>query len=258
MPRSLWNGTISIGPVHVPVKLFSAAENRTVSFRQVHVTDGAPIEHRRFCSQEDEEVPYEEVVKGYELGDGEYVVLEGDEVKAAAGPRTHIIEIEHFVPAADIDPVFYDRPYVLGAREEDCSAYRVLQQALERTERVGIGRFTFHNRERLVAIGIREDRLALFNLRFDDEVVRGEELELEEPAKPPSDREVDMAGRLVESMHGDFDPDALQDEHRDRVLALIERKAKGETIEPPEPPERRSDDDDLLAALEASLAGARS
>jgi DNA end-binding protein Ku len=252
----MWNGTISIGPVHVPVQLFSAVQDKTVHFRQVHLPDGGKIEHRRFCSKEDREVPYEEVVKGYELGDGEMVLLQGDEVKAAAGPRTHVIEVEHFVPAADVDPVFYDKPYTLGARAEGCEAYRTLVEALERTGRLAIGRFTFHNREYLAAVGVRDGLLALHTLRFAEEVVAGADLDLEDPRKAPGDREVDMAGRLVESLHKPFDPGDYADEHREQVLALIERKAKGETIEAPEP-EEPEETDDLLAALEASLAGAR-
>lgn len=256
MPRSMWNGTISIGPVHVPVQLFSAVQDRTVHFRQVHLPDAGKIEHRRFCSKEGEEVPYEEVAKGFELGDGEMVLLSGDEVKAAAGARTHVIEVEHFVPRADVDPVFFDRPYRLGARAEGCEAYRTLVEALERTERLAVGRFTFHNRERLVAVGVRDGRLALHTLRFAEEVVAGADLDLEEPKKAPGDREVDMAGRLVASLHRDFDPADFEDEHREAVLAMIARKAKGEAIEAPEPPERE-EPDDLMAALEASLAGAR-
>jgi DNA end-binding protein Ku len=256
MPRSIWNGTISIGPVHVPVKVFTLVEDKTVSFRQVHAKDGGKIEHRRFCSQEDREVPYEEVVKGYELGDGTYVVLEGTEVKAAAGARTKIIEVEHFVPAADVDPVVFGKPYALGAREEGSTAYRVLVEALERTGRLAIGRWVFHDRERLVGIGVRDGLLHLHVLRFAEEVVQPGDVDLDAPKKAPGDREVDMAGRLVESLHRDFELDQLHDEHRDEVLALIERKRKGETIEAPEvaPPE---ESDDLLAALEASLAGAK-
>src|SRR5215213_9146677 len=109
MPRSIWNGTVSIGAVHVPVKLYSATESKTVHFHEVHLADGARIEHRRFCSKEDKEVPYKEVIKGYEVGADEYVVLDKDEIFAAAGDRAHVIEVEHFVDAGDIDPVFYEK-----------------------------------------------------------------------------------------------------------------------------------------------------
>src|SRR5215211_2224939 len=118
MPRSIWNGTIAFGLMTVPVKLHTATESKTVHFREVHLDDGAKIEHRRFCSKEDKEVPYKQVVKGYEVSEDEYVVLEKDEITAAAGDGAHRIDVEHFVDAGDIDPVFFDKTYWLGAGDE--------------------------------------------------------------------------------------------------------------------------------------------
>ena len=256
MPRSLWNGSILIGPVPVPVKLYSATEDKAVKFMEVHVADAAKVRHERRCTADGAEVPSEEVVKGYEVAPGEFVVLSKDEVKAAAGTRGKVIDVDHFVPAADIDPVWFAKPYVLGAQDTGGDAFKALHDALERTGRVAIGRFTFHDRERLVAIGVRDGLLALHQLRFADEVVEPGDVELEAPKKAPGDREVDMAGRLVESLHRDFSLDDLRDEHRAAVEELVRRKAAGEA-----PPERQEEEpeetDDLLAALEASLAGAR-
>jgi DNA end-binding protein Ku len=260
MPRSLWNGTVSIGPVHVPVKLFSATEDKAVHFRQVHLPDGARIEHRRRCTADGEEVPYEDVVKGYEVAPDEYVVLSKDEVKAAAGARGKIIDVEHFVPAADVDPVWFAKPYLLGAQDKDPGApgaYAALAEALQRTGRMAVGRFTFHDRERLVAIGVRDGLLVLHQLHFADEVVGPDEVEIDEPGKPPRDREIDMAERLVEGLHHAFDPAELRDEHREAVLELIDRKAAGEKL-PEREDEPAEETDDLLAALEASLQAARS
>src|SRR5215218_10145380 len=118
MPRSIWNGTVSVGVVRIPVKLYSATESKTVHFHEVHLEDGSRIEHRRFCAKEDREAPYEEVVKGYEVAKGEYVVLDKDEIKAAAGGTGHLIDVDHFVCAADIDPVFYERAYYVGGGGE--------------------------------------------------------------------------------------------------------------------------------------------
>ena len=253
MPRSLWNGTIAFALVHVPVKLYSAVEDKTVHFHEVHLEDGAKIEHRRFCAKEDREVPYEEVVKGYEVADGEYVVLTKDEVKAAAGPRSKVIDVEHFVPAGDIDPVFYETTYVVGPRDEGADAYRLLHAALEKTGRAGIGRFVFHDRERLVAIRPLGKVLGLGVLRFADELVAGDDVDLPDLQRAPSDKEVAMAGRLVEGMHEDFRPSKFEDTYRQAVMDLIEAKAKGK--KPPKPKEEPPEDsDDLLAALEASLA----
>jgi DNA end-binding protein Ku len=252
MARSLWNGTVTFGLVTVPVKLFSAVESKTVHFHEVHEADGARIEHRRFCAKEDREVPYDEVVKGFEVSDGEYVVLEKDEIAAAAGERTHVIDVEAFVGAGEIDPVFYEKAYFLGAGDDGEDAYRLLHDALERAGRVALGRFTFHNREYLAAIRPRGGVLALHTMRFADELVPGEEVEFEPAETAPSSREIEMADRLLESLHEDFRPERYKDEYRDAVLELIRRKAAGEDIAPPEEDEPEQAPD-LLAALEASL-----
>ena len=256
MPRSLWNGTIAFGAVAVPIKLYSAVESKTVHFHEVHLKDGGKIQHRRFCAKEDEEVPREEVVKGYEVSSGKHVVVDPEEIAAAAGPRSRIVDVEHFVDAADIDPVFYDKAYFLGAGDDGESAYRLLHAALDRTGRAAIGRFTFHNREYLAAIRPYGDVLALHTMRFADELVGAGDLELRKAGKKPDDREVQMAGRLVESLHETFKADKHHDEYREAVLAAIERKAKGEEIEAPEQPERE-EHDSLLAALEASLGSSK-
>jgi DNA end-binding protein Ku len=256
MPRSLWNGTVAVGLMSVPIKLYSATRSKTVHFRQVHIKDGGRIQHRRFCSEEDREVPYEEVVKGFELAPGEYVVLTDEERKAAAGDGAHRIDVEHFVAAEDIDPVFYENTYYVGAGKDGEDAYAVLHDALERTGRAAIGRFTFHDRERLTALRARDGLLALHTLHFIDELVDGHEIEVPEPQRAPGTREVEMARRLVDALHEEFDPTRYEDEYRQAVLEVIRRKADGQDVrseeDQPPPP-----GDDLMAALQASLEGAR-
>ena len=251
-PKSIWNGTISFGLAAVPIKLYSATESKTVHFNEVHVSDGARIEHKRVCSKEGKEVPYKEVVKGYEVSEDEYVVLDKDEVAAAAGGRGKVIELEEFVPEGEIDPIFFEKTYYVGSRDES-EPYRVLQAALERSGRVGIGRFTFHNREYLAAVRNLNGVLALHTMRFHDEIVHAKELDPAKPSKGPSKREVDMAGKLVDSLHRKFKPDDYEDTYREAVLDLITRKAKGEDTTPDEP-EPEEEPTDLTAALQASLA----
>src|SRR3712207_5056318 len=152
MPRSIWHGTIAFGLMTVPVKLPTATESNTVSFREVHLDEGARVEHRRSCSKEGKKGPFTEVVKGFDGREGRYVVLDKDEIAAAAGAGAHRIDIEQFVDAADIDPIFYDKTYYLGAGKEGAQPYRLLLDALEQTGRSGIGRFTFHDREYLTAV----------------------------------------------------------------------------------------------------------
>jgi len=206
---------VTFGLVNVPIKLYTATESQSVSFHEVHARDGARIEHRRICAKEDREVPYEEVVKGYEISEGKYVVLEDDEVKAAAGDRGKVVALDEFVDASAIDPVFHDREY-------------------------------------LVALRAHDDVLALHTLRFADEVVDPGDLEIDAPGRKPARKEVEMARKLIDSLHEDFDPAAYADTYRDAVLDLIRRKAKGEDIDldAQEEPEHG---DDLAAALEASL-----
>jgi len=253
-PRSVWNGTFTFGMVNVPVKLYSAAESKTISFHEVHARDGARIEHRRICPKENEEISIDDVVKGYEVDEGKYVVLDKDEIKAAAGDRGKIVYLTEFVDANSIDPVFFEKTYYVGSRE-DKDPYRLVFEALRKTGRAGIGRFTFHDREYLVAVRALDDVLALHTLRFHDEVVDAGDLDLGKAGKRPSPREAGMARKLVDSLAEDFDPGAYEDTYRAAVLELIKRKAKGEEIDlaAQEQPEHG---DDLAAALEASVSGA--
>ncbi len=250
-PRSIWNGTIAFGLVSVPIKLYTATESRSISFHEVHVRDGAKIEHRRICPKEDKEVEYKDIVKGFEVSEDKYVVLEKEEIKAAAGPGGKVIWIEEFVDVAEVDPVVFDKSYYVGTRDEP-DAYRLLRDALDKSGRAGIGRFTFHDREYLVALRAYEDVLALHTLRFADELVDAKDLDIERASKKPGDREIQMASKLVESLHTEFDPSDYEDTYRDAVLDLVKRKAKGEEIDlgAQEEPEHG---DDLAAALEASL-----
>jgi DNA end-binding protein Ku len=251
--RSIWNGTITFGLVAVPIKLYSATESKTVHFHELHRRDEARIEHRRFCSKEDKEVPYDDIVKGYEISSGEYVVLEKEEVKAADPGRGKVIELEEFVCADEIDPVYYDKTYYVGAQKEGAKEYRVLMAALEKSERVGIGRFVFHDKEQLVALRPLGDLLGLHTMRFDDELVKAKDLDIPSPKKNPSKREVSMAESLVSSFETKFKPEKHQDTYRDAVMKLIKQKASGKEIDLPERHDRELHPDLLIAALEASV-----
>jgi DNA end-binding protein Ku len=252
-PRSLWNGTIAFGAVAVPIKLYSAVAPRTVHFHEVHLEDGARIEHRPFCTKEDRQVDKDDVVKGFEVRQGRYVVVDQEEIDAAGGSRSRIIDVEHFVDASAIDPVYFDKSYFLGARDEGGDAYRLLHDALEQTGRAAIGRFTFHNREYLVAIKAYEKVLALHTMRFADELVTRRDLDVPRAAGRPKPRELRMAAQLVEALSEPWRPRRLHDEYRETVLAAIRAKARGKEIElPDDEPEEESDD--LAATLEASLA----
>lgn len=250
--RSIWNGSITFGSVVVPVKLFSATEDRALRFREVRASDGVRIEHRRVGAESGDEIAYDRIEKAYDSG-GKRVVLTKQEISAADGPRPKVIAIEQFARAAEIDPVFYDKPYHLGAQEGGEHAYRVLLAALERSERVGIGRFVLRTREQLVAVRPLQGALGLQTMRFDDELVDPKDLELPKLTKKPSEREVGMAGKLVEMLAGEWFPDEHEDGYREAVLQLIEDKREGRKIKQARRP--KATGDDLAAALEASLEG---
>jgi DNA end-binding protein Ku len=252
MARSIWNGAISFGLILVPIKVHSATEDHTVHFHQVHAKDGARIKQKRICSKEGREVPYKEVAKGYEVADGEYVMLTQEEINAAAGDSAHVIELGQFVCAADIDPSYFNRTYYLGAGKAGEDAYRLLHDALERAGRAGVGRWVFHNREYLVAVRPHGSVLTLHTLLFADELVDPGDLELSDPQRAPTERELEMAATLMDSLHDVFKPEAFTDTYRERVLELLERKRNGETIEAA-PQEKPEEAPDLMAALEASL-----
>jgi DNA end-binding protein Ku len=254
-PRSLWNGTITFGAVAVPVKLYTATDDRTVHFHEVHLADGARIEHRPFCTKEDKQVDRDEIVKGFAVTKSRYVVVDQEEIDAAGGSRTRIVAVDRFVALADIDPVFFDKTYYLGAGDAGPparDAYRLLHDALERSGRAAIARFTFHNRERLVAIRAYDKVLALHTMRFADELVDASDLDVPDVPAKAKPAEVRMAGQLIDGLHAPFRPEKLHDEHREAVLAAIERRADGEPIETDEEPEPERPDD-LLEALKASL-----
>ncbi|WCB96466.1 Non-homologous end joining protein Ku [Baekduia alba] len=255
MPRSIWNGTIAFGVVAVPIKLYSAVAPKTVHFHEVHLEDGARIEHRTFCSKEDKEVPRDDVVKGFEVRSGRYVVVDKEEIDAAGGTRARIIDVDRFVALDAIDPVFFDKSYFVGPQDDGVDAYKLLQAALKQSERAAIGRFTFHNREYLIALRAYDTVMALHTMRFADELVAPKDLDVPRAARKPDKREIAMAGKLIESLHAAFRPGRIHDEHRETILAAIRKKAKsGKDIEPPDEDVDTDASDDLSAALEASLA----
>ena len=255
MPRSLWNGTISVGLINVPVKLYTATESKTVHFREVHAKDEARIEHRRICPKDEKAVDYKDIVKGFEVSRGKWVELTDEEIAAAAGPLSKQLEVDHFVPAEAIDPDFYERTYYLGASDKGKDAYALLHAALERSGRGGIGRWVFHNRERTVVIRTHDDVLLLHTMRFAADLADPEGFDLPRVGRKPSDREIKMASSLVDGLYTEFDPSDYEDAYREAVLTVVKAKAEGKNIEPPSDEEPESADD-LLAALEASLANA--
>ncbi len=259
MPRAIWTGAISFGLVTVPVKLYSAVSPKTVRFHQLHAADGVRIQQKRVCPADGQEVPYEEIVKGYEIAPDRYVVIEPEELAALQPQKTRTIEIEDFVELEQIDPIFYDHPYYLTPGAGGAKPYRLLLEAMRETSKVAIARVVLRSKEQLVAIRPMGDVLAMATMNFADEVVPADRLdELPGEELKTSERELAIARQLVESLAGPFDPSKYRDTYRDEVLALIERKAAGEEIAVQPPPEEKVPEvPDLMTALQASLEQVR-
>ncbi|MGH2974341.1 MAG: Ku protein [Solirubrobacterales bacterium] len=258
MARAIWSGSISFGLLNVPVKLYSAVARRGISLREIRESDGARIRHRRVAEGTDEEVPYEKIVKAFELTKDRYIPLAKEEMEALAPEKSRAIEVQDFVDLEEIDPIYFDSPYYLGPADGAERAYSLLARAMEESGKVAVARFVFRNKEHLAAIRPGDGVLTLTTMRFADEVVPPAELEDVLPAEAPKvpKREVEMAEQLIDSLTRSFDPSAYRDEHREQLLAMIERKAAGEevvTAPESEQPEATKAPD-LMAALEQSIA----
>jgi DNA end-binding protein Ku len=261
MARAIWSGSISFGLLNVPVKLYSAVSKQTVRFRELREDDGSRIRHKRVAEEDGEEVPYEKIVKGYEITPDQYVIVSRDELDEIAPERTRAIEIKDFVDLDEIDPIYFEHPYYLGPDKGAERAYQLLVKAMEEQHKVAIARFVLRNKEHLAAIRPMDGALTMATMRFADEVVSPDDLDdvLPEKQAKVEKRELDMAKQLIESLSTDFDAEQYEDEYRDKLLDLIERKAKGEEVvaAPAEEP-KPTKAPDLMAALEESLASVSS
>ena len=258
MARSIWGGAISFGLVNVPVKLFTAVRKKDVRFHQLHRSDGARINQKRVCSADGEEVAYEDIVKGYEIAKGQYVVIDPEELEALDPESTRTIDIEDFVELDQIDPLFFDSSYYVVPDDRGEKAYRLLLEAMRDAKKVGIARVVMRTKQYLVAIRPVEDALVMSTMNFADEVVPETELEgLPGASSNVSDRELTMARQLIESLSTEFEPGKYEDTYREKVLELIERKADGQEVVAQPEAKPSTPVVDLMAALEASLAAAK-
>ena len=260
MARAIWSGAISFGLVNVPVKLYTATQPKTVRFNQLSAKTGARIRQKRVDPTTDEEVPFEDIVKGYEITPDRYVTITNEELEALDPKATKTIDIEEFVDLAEIDPIYYDHNYYLAPTAGGAKAYRLLLDAMREAGKVGIGKVVLRSKQQLAALRPTGDVLTLTTMLWGDEVLPADRLdeigEIEEAHA--TDRELKMAEQLIASLSAEFEPSKFRDEYRDQVLELIERKAAGEEIAVQPQAEEPEAAPDLMAALEASLAAVRS
>lgn len=261
MARAIWSGSITFGLISLPVKAYSATTRQRIDFDMLHGEDGGKVEYRRVCSIDGEEVPWDSIVKGYEIEPGRYVTFTKEELAAIQPESTHTIDIEDFVEIAQIDPMYFDAPYHLLPEPGARRAYELLHRVMVDAGVVAVARVVMRTRERLVAIRpLAGGTLAMETMHFAEEIREVPEATGDARTRTePTDREIAMARSLVDELTVAFDPTRYRDTWRDEIVARIEAKAEGELVEAPA---AGSDDaptprDDIMAALEASLAAAR-
>jgi DNA end-binding protein Ku len=254
--RSMWKGAISFGLVMIPVKLYAATEQKDIAFRQVHREDGGRIRFRRVCSIDGEEVPYEDVAKGYELPTGEMVVLTDEDLADLPLPSTRSIEVLHFMPEEQLDPILLNRSYFVEPESSGARAYVLLRDSLERSGKVAVTMVALRQRETLAVLRIREGLLVLETLLWPDEIRNPDFGFLDDDIQVRS-QELKMASSLIDSMTEDFDPAAYHDHYREALQELVDAKIEGREVAQPEAPPSDEEPTSLADALKASLAAAR-
>lgn len=255
--RSIWKGSVSFGLVSIGVKLYAATEERDVSFHQVRRSDGARIRYKRVAESDGEEVAYADIAKGYQLPSGETVVLTDEDFKDLPLPSARVVDVMQFVPAEQIDPIYYNRSYYLEPEKTAVKPYVLLREALEDSEMVALVKVAIRNREQLATLRVRDGVIVLDTMIWPDEVREadfgflGEDIEL----RP---QEQQMARSLVESMAGDFEPEQYTDDYREALQAVIDAKIEGrEVVEAEEAQPSAANVVDLMSALRASVDAAK-
>jgi DNA end-binding protein Ku len=257
MPQSIWKGAISFGLVSIPVRLFSATEEKDISFRQVHRDDGGRIRYKRTCSVDGEEVPYADIAKGYELPDGEIIVLDDEDFANLPLSSSRSVEVLSFVPAEQIDAVQMGKPYYCDPTGGDIKPYVLLRDSLQKADRVAVVKVALRQRERLAMLRPREGVLVLQILLWPDEI-REPKLGFDDQDVTVRAQELAMAESYINALSGDFDPGEFSDDYRQALEKVIEAKAAGhELAAPEEAPRSTGQVVDLMDALRRSVAEAK-
>lgn len=253
--RSIWKGAISFGLVTIPVKLYSATEQRDVSFHQVHREDGGRIKYKRVCTVDGEEVPYSDIAKGYELPSGEMVILTDEDFAELPLSSSRRIDVLQFVEQEEVDPIYFAKSYYLEPDAQGAKPYVLLRDALENSGQVAIVKVALRQRESLATLRVREGIFVLETMLWPDEVRTPDFPFLDEDIEIRK-QELSMATSLIESMEGEFDPTEYKDAYREALQAVIDAKVEGREVTRPEEAEEEPAAD-LLSALRASVEAAK-
>jgi DNA end-binding protein Ku len=264
MARPIWTGTLSFGLLNVPIRLMTAERRVDLHFRMLDQRNNQPVRYERVNAESGEEVPWKDIVKAYEYSKGNYVVLEESDIRNAAAEAHETVEIDTFIDAGQLTPAYFEKPYFLVPGKKAEKGYVLLRETLKRTGKIGIARVVIRTREYLCAVMPQDDALMLILLRFPQELVSEEEYALPDKAVSEyriSDRELEMAGELIESMSGKFEPEQYRDEFRERLTAVIEQRLKSKgvttTLEEEEPAHANATTNvvDFMALLKKSIEG---
>jgi DNA end-binding protein Ku len=249
--RSIWRGAISFGIVSIPVRLFTATEDKDIAFRQLHGPDHARVRYSRFCTVEDVEIPFDEIVKGYEYEKDHYVILDDEDFEQLPLPSKHTIDLTAFVRAEEIDPVYYEKSYYLEPEETGVKPFALLMKALKEKDLTGVAKLAIRNKERLCALRPMDGMLMLETLHYPDElrVERG----VPEPDVEISKQELALASTLIDMLTTEFKPEEYEDNYRQALLEVIQAKLDGREIVEAEEPTATGNVVDLMAALRASV-----
>ena len=248
--RSIWSGRISIGLVNVPVQLFTMIRDSTISFRYLHKHDGAPLKYQKVCTLDNKVVPWEEIVKGYEIAKNEFVIFTKEELDAIKPESDERIRIDKFVNLISIDPLYFDKSYILAPNKSK-DAYSLLLSAFQKIGMAGAGKFTMKNKEHPVVIHEYKGALILTTLRYANEIVHPPDLEQLNELPKPTKEELNLAIKIIENLSGEFDITEYEDGFREKVEELIKKKMKGETIIPEKP--KKEEAKELMVALQETL-----
>ncbi|HEX9775408.1 MAG TPA: Ku protein [Actinomycetota bacterium] len=250
MPRAIWKGAISFGLVTIPIKLHSAIEEKTFRFNQLHEKDKGRIRYKRFCNVCEQEVPFDEIVRGYEFEKDNYVILTDEELDAGLG-NTRRIDILTFVPREQLDSIYFQRSYYLSPESVGTKAYKLMAQALTDDDRVAIATVAFRDKEHLATLRVRDGVFVLETMYWPDEI-RAASFDEPDEEVEIRDEEIKMARALIDNMTADWSPKAYKDQYREKIEALVEQKIAGKEIEVVEEAETATVVD-LIAALKASV-----
>ena len=254
--KTMWRGAISFGLVSIPVRVYTATEEKTLRFNQLHEKDHGRIKYKRVCSKDGEEVPFDEIVKGYEYEKDRYVILDDEDFDKVPVESSRAIDIERFVDLDEIDPVMFKKSYYLIPEATGAKAYALLREAMSQDGRVGIAKVSFRDKEHLAALRFKDEAFVLETMYWPDEIRDAEFGDVDVDVKV-RDQELAMARQLIESLTAEWEPEAYTDEYREALMQIVEAKINGEEIEVIEP-EPTAKVVDLMEALKASVAAAKS